>query len=1276
MKPRWPHSRLPLDAPGAGSPLAAGTGLPLVICEGKVSMLTRIAAATVFPTLLLAAFPSGRCFSQGFLQFGMDGVGFEANNATGPLLYREVPEAQLMSVRAKISNQSAGLWSQAGVIARVPNTGAGENWQISWSFRAPIEGPFQHQSNQSLNGAEDEDNDGGLRREELNYVRLDNMGGGVFQAYRGTGPDDNNITWTPQMAGGMPQTQTNANLVGQTLQVGLAAGAIGALEGASVLYDWVEIQTASQTFRDDFTYSPTHDFASGVPAGGIWTGVVNAGAGGMNSIAGSNVGVCTTCTWNTNGSGDFNGTHNWAPFIGAAPNGNSVTAVFGPAVTAASATVYTNTNVTLKELRFDNTNSYALSGSGSVTLDADSGNALINVLQGNHEIQADLILNDNVTATAAAGTSLNINTPVHLNGHTFTVSAGSTVNLNDGTIVGGSGAGAGQLLNDGILSGLTSLEGNLVQSVSGSFVVDVGAAPVHVSGAAALSGTLDVSLADGFVPTLGAAYPILTARSVTDLGLSLRGTDANLFRLQVGPGMVSLLAAGVPEPSSVALFACGLTAGALLRVRRREIALGAPRHTANRRLQRLLVAVILLALGSLAEYIYAQHPVPPGMLLETRHDDFGNDAMPHAMQHDYTTGSVPAGSFWTDIHNPTNGGDAMEPAFFVADGFDFNMVDKAGKLFVEDLGLHVNTNASLGTGWEGGRNDAALLYTEFPAQNDFDAVAKIDAQTAGNWSHAGIVARVAGPPVGRGPGDGGLDDAENFVTVGRFATDAADPTASILLRQNIVDGVEMGGEERRGANVAGNAYIRMTKIGGQFSFARSMDGTIWETFPDAQVVNTALNTTGNTIQVGIGYWTFGGGVTGNVEFDSFDLKIYGPGTVTTATWTGGAFASVQGSGDWNANGNWVCNIPGCLPNHNTVTVTLGQTANVTGPATVFNNQAVMASALVFNSTNKYSLSGLGSVTLSAESGASTIDVDQGSHEIQLDLALANPTTIDAAAGTQLDINNTLDFTNATAGNRTLSITGGGRVNINNNIDLPVTNAVVTVNGGHVGGNGRINGRLTNTGGNVSPGTSVGTLTIDGQFQQNAAGTLNVELGGTAVGQYDRLAIVGGLNGAILDGTLDVSLVNGFVPAVGNTFDVLTAAGGINNAGVISLHASDAPFYSLAVMSGTMLRLTVTNPISMGITGDFNNNGTVDAADYVLWRDGGTLQNDPTPGVQSGDYDVWRANFGRTGAGSAASISATVPEPCSVVLMLGVGVALVSRRGIRFAELSAGSRGRH
>ena len=392
---------------------------------------------------------------------------------------------------------------------------------VSWSFRPA--GAFQHQSNLSLNGVETELNDAGLAAADLTYMRLDNMGGGVFQAYRGTGPNDNNITWTPQMdANMMPQPQTNANLVGQTLQVGPAAGALGALANANVLFDWVEIQTSSQTFRDDFTY--TRDLATdGVLPGGIWTGVVNAGAGGFNTRVPPNPGRCLTCTWNVNGSGNFGVSTNYtgdSPGLAFPPSGNDTTVIFGPVLTAAAgATVYTNSNVPIKELRFDNANPYALAGPGAITLDSNSGNALINVIQGNHEIQADLILNDNVTATAAAGSSLNINTPVYLNGHTFTVSAGSTVNLNNGTVIGG-GPGAGQFVNEGHVSGLTNLDGDLVQSAGGRLALEVGGVPIHVGGNATLTGLIEVALADSFIPVAGASYPVLTAASVTDLGLA------------------------------------------------------------------------------------------------------------------------------------------------------------------------------------------------------------------------------------------------------------------------------------------------------------------------------------------------------------------------------------------------------------------------------------------------------------------------------------------------------------------------------------------------------------------------------------------------------------------------------------------------------------------------------------------------------------------------------------------------------------------------------------
>jgi hypothetical protein len=79
----------------------------------------------------------------------------------------------------------------------------------------------------------------------------------------------------------------------------------------------------------------------------------------------------------------------------------------------------------------------------------------------------------------------------------------------------------------------------------------------------------------------------------------------------------------------------------------------------------------------------------------------------------------------------------------------------------------------------------------------------------------------------------------------------------------------------------------------------------------------------------------------------------------------------------------------------------------------------------------------------------------------------------------------------------------------------------------------------------------------------------------------------------------------------------------------------------------------------GVQGDYNNNGVVDAADYVLWRDGGPLQNEvDTPGtVNPADYDAWRARFGNT---SGAGAGGAVPEP-AVGMLLFIAAALFSLR---------------
>ena len=85
------------------------------------------------------------------------------------------------------------------------------------------------------------------------------------------------------------------------------------------------------------------------------------------------------------------------------------------------------------------------------------------------------------------------------------------------------------------------------------------------------------------------------------------------------------------------------------------------------------------------------------------------------------------------------------------------------------------------------------------------------------------------------------------------------------------------------------------------------------------------------------------------------------------------------------------------------------------------------------------------------------------------------------------------------------------------------------------------GDLTVVDGLVAPGMPSGTLSVDGKVAMQAAGTLEIELGGSGSTDYDRLVVS---RTAQLDGTLVVTLIGGFKPAVRDHFDIVAAGGGI------------------------------------------------------------------------------------------------------------------------------------
>jgi T5SS/PEP-CTERM-associated repeat protein len=227
--------------------------------------------------------------------------------------------------------------------------------------------------------------------------------------------------------------------------------------------------------------------------------------------------------------------------------------------------------------------------------------------------------------------------------------------------------------------------------------------------------------------------------------------------------------------------------------------------------------------------------------------------------------------------------------------------------------------------------------------------------------------------------------------------------------------------------------------------------------------------------------------------------------------------------------------------------------------------------------------------------------------------------------------------------------------------------------------GTYHGNLTNpNGGILAPGNSAGSTTVTGNYNQsNSGATLAIEIGGvTQFTQYDALIVQGS---TVLGGNLQLTMLNGFVPTAANTFTILQSTGPLTGAfanvangqrlatglgSFVVNYGPGSPFGAQQVV------LSVFDPTLLA--GDYNHNGVVDAADYIIWRKtlgqtgtGLAADGNGNNQVDSGDYTFWRARFGRTsgaGAGASSAANLAVPEPFSASLcFLGLLLIIWRRR---------------
>lgn len=176
---------------------------------------------------------------------------------------------------------------------------------------------------------------------------------------------------------------------------------------------------------------------------------------------------------------------------------------------------------------------------------------------------------------------------------------------------------------------------------------------------------------------------------------------------------------------------------------------------------------------------------------------------------------------------------------------------------------------------------------------------------------------------------------------------------------------------------------------------------------------------------------------------------------------------------------------------------------------------------------------------------------------------------------------------------------------------------IQLQGGDFLGTGTHSGNIHNTGGVVRPGSSPGRFSLAGNYTQGPNGVLAVEIGGRTPGsEFDQVALTGTAN---LNGTLQVSLANGFVPQPGDSFPVLTMGSRTGEFAAITGLVLGATEALQVVQANTSVALSLAAAADLRVTSvtapaNVTAGGAI-AVTYTVANDGGaTTRGSWTDGV--------------------------------------------------------------
>ena len=254
-------------------------------------------------------------------------------------------------------------------------------------------------------------------------------------------PSGGNDRGVPRFTFGYNDSNT-AGVSGDAPNAADPVAAEAVTTGFEVVLDLAQIGATGNFKMFTGVNGSSHDYWSNQFLPGLVAPQGNLGGDGLGNFTGTVSGVNfgnfagdqfveftyaapASTAWNNAGNGAWGTGGNWSG--GTAPVTSDATAVLGTAAGSAARTITLDVPVALKSLTFDSAGGYTIDGTNALTVASAAADVPVNVLSGNHTINAPVVTDGTFRVNAATGTSLTI-------AGTFTADEVVVVKEGDGTL--------------------------------------------------------------------------------------------------------------------------------------------------------------------------------------------------------------------------------------------------------------------------------------------------------------------------------------------------------------------------------------------------------------------------------------------------------------------------------------------------------------------------------------------------------------------------------------------------------------------------------------------------------------------------------------------------------------------------------------------------------------------------------------------------------------------------------------------------------------------------